>query len=201
MPCLLFCFNTSLRPGKDTQKIIDFLLSSTFGVLAGPLQLVFFHSRRQGKKLSQEDKKMKFYYEATYQCTYEDQEHTFLCAFGNELKKGDYIVVDLGSEFGISIAKISKRVNEIDALTQRIKPREIIQHANLVKDYEMRLENQIKLAHLRLELEEKAKDVKAKEQFRKLALQDPEFAEKFHVYEQLLKSDITSHNHEGESTL
>lgn len=50
MPCLLFCFNTSLRPGKDTQKIIDFLLSSTFGVLAGPLQLVFFSFSQTGQE-------------------------------------------------------------------------------------------------------------------------------------------------------
>lgn len=144
---------------------------------------------------------MKFYYEAMYQCTYEDQERIFLCAFGSELKKGDYIVVDLGSDYGISIAKITKRVNEIDALTQRIKPREIIQHANLVKEYEVKLENQIKLAHMRLELEERAKDVKAKEQFRKLSLQDPEFAEHFRVFEQLMKSQVPSSSDDETGTL
>ena len=132
---------------------------------------------------------MKFYYEATHHRPYEEDDHSFLCSFERELTKGDYIVVYLHDDIGFAIAKIIKKVNEIDALSQPTRPVEIIQHAEMVISYKRKLENLIKINSLRLDLEEKAKEVKTRETYRKLASQSQEFRELFEVLERLEKGE------------
>lgn len=134
---------------------------------------------------------MKFYYEATHHLPYEEDEYSFLCSFEHELAKGDHIVVHLHDDIGFAIAKIIKKVSEVDALSQRTRPIEIIQQADKVNAYEHKLENLIKINSLRLDLEEKAKEVKTREAYRKLASQNQEFREMLEVLERLEKGKET----------
>ena len=80
----------------------------------------------------------------------------------------------------------------MEALTKKVRPIEIIQIADKVEAYKAKLDSQIKLNALRLDLEEKAKEVKAIESFRKLAMQNREFKDLFDVFEQLEKASTAS---------
>ncbi len=132
---------------------------------------------------------MKYYYEATHHIPYEDEDYIFLCSSDREVQKGDYIVVHLKDGIGFAIAQIAKKVSEIDALTKRIKPVEVIQLADKAKAYEQKLDDLIKINSLRLDMDEMAKEVKAIENFRKLAAQNEKFRELFQAYEHLIKND------------
>lgn len=131
---------------------------------------------------------MKFYYEATHHIPYEEDGYSFLCVSNNELQKNDYVIVHLHDDIGFALAVITKRISEVDALTQRVKLIPIIQHADKVKQFESKLNDEIKMNSLLLDLEEKAKRVKTIETYRKLAAQNSEFKEMFSVYEKLLNS-------------
>ena len=106
---------------------------------------------------------MKFYYQAVHHLPYEEDDFSFLCSFERELAKGDHVVVYLHDDVGFAIAKITKRVSEVDALSQRTRPVEIIQQADKVNAYERRLEDQVKLDSMRMGLDEMAKEVKTME--------------------------------------
>lgn len=130
---------------------------------------------------------MKFYYEASHHIPYEEQDYIFLCSSDQEVRSGDYIIVHLNDDIGFAVAQIQKKVSEVDALTKRTKPIEVIQLAEKARDFEQKLENLIKLNSLRLDMDEMAKEVKAIENFRKLAVQNEQFRELFQAYEQLSK--------------
>lgn len=135
---------------------------------------------------------MKFYYEAMHHIPYEDEGLSFLCSSEVELKKGNYVIVYLHDDIGFTLAQIQHKVSEIEALTRKVRPIEIIQIADKVEAYKEKLDSQIKLNAIRLDLEEKAKEVKAIESFRKLAMQSQEFKELFQVFEQLEKASTAS---------
>ncbi len=135
---------------------------------------------------------MKFYYEATHHIPYEDEGLSFLCSSEIELKKGNYVIVFLHDDIGFTLAEIHHKVSEVEALTKKVRPIEIIQIADKIEAYKAKLDSQIKLNALRLDLEEKAKEVKAIESFRKLAMQNREFKDLFDVFEQLEKASTAS---------
>lgn len=115
---------------------------------------------------------MKFYYEAKHKIAYSD-DYEFICFSDNKLAKKDCIVVDLGGELNVVTATIIKPIDELDALTRRVRLIEIIQHVDLTEHLQKK-EAETKRQYLLEDMEELMREANLVERMRKCASHNPE---------------------------
>lgn len=123
---------------------------------------------------------MKFY----YVCESQENEREYVCCHNAELKTKDFIAIEVSQHF--IIAKVGKRIDELDVLTNNYDAKEVIQAIDVSK-YIANKEAKVKRILLMASLEDKCKEVKLLETLKKYSEKDDEMREMFSMFESLVE--------------
>lgn len=131
---------------------------------------------------------MKNYYQAKCSNAYTEEGYLFLCSSEQKLKKDDCVVVELDSE--VSLAYITKSIDELKALTSGNEVNTIIQFVDL-SVYKQQREGRLQKAILIERLEGKLREVKLIETFKKYADKDSEMQALMEMFQDVNRGKTT----------